>query len=391
MVGNKPKITLITNADFPYGKSGENFTRNIALGLAESDASIDVVKYRGRMFPHTNDTGINSSNYLFKNHPKNGLLKGIQIILNSLYTPFFVLYRKLFKKDKVFVIFALKYAYELLPLLFWTKIVNIKIYQVIADHYSSNSIVPVWWKKPKFYAYKFQRKYLDRYFNGIVVLSNFLKSEALKNQVPEKKLLLLPHFIVFPEVQTIKSSQQEKRIICYCGTLSIDNGILDLIKAFQLLLNSENYIELRLVGGYSESLMQEIEQDKLNTRSVVFTGFVDKTQVENEILQSQVLVNPRRGSDWAEAGFPTKIGEYFASKKPVITTAVGDLVDYFKDKQEVVFASPNNPESLAESILFVLNNTEKANEIGLHGYHWANEHLDYKSNGKKMLEFIENN
>lgn len=391
MVGNQRKITLITNADFPYGKSGENFTRNIALGLAENGASIEVVKYRGRMFSYTNDTDINSSNYLFKNHPRNGLLKGIQIILNSLYTPFFVLYRKLFKKDKVFVIFALKYAYELLPLLFWAKILNIKIYQVIADHYSSNSIVPVWWKMPKFYAYKFQRKYLDRYFNGIVILSNFLKSEALKNKVAKKKLLLLPHFIVIQDLETIQSTQQAKRVICYCGTLSVDNGILDLIKAFQRLLNTENDIELCLVGGYSEQLMQEVKQTTLSQESIIFTGFVDKSQVENEMLRSEVLVNPRRGSDWAEAGFPTKIGEYFATKTPVVTTAVGDLVDYFNDKQEVVFALPNNPESLAESILFVLNNKKEAQKIGLNGYHWANEHLDYKSNGKKMLEFIENN
>ncbi|MDX1652426.1 MAG: glycosyltransferase family 4 protein [Brumimicrobium sp.] len=389
MVGNKSKITFITNADFPYGKSGENFTRNIALGLSENNAEVQVVRYRGRMFNFKNDLSIPCQNYLFRRQPKNSLLKGFQILLNVLYTPFFVLSKKISGKDQVFIIFALKYSYELLPFLLSCRICRIPIYQVIADHYTSEKIVPIWWKKPKYFSYLFQRKFLDRYFDGIVVLSNFLRLQAIKNKVHPEKVLLIPHFIVFESLIAQPTKSKEKKVICYCGTVSVPNGITDLISAFQNVIKSYPNVELRIVGERSFDVDNFLQKEGMDQSQIIFTGFLSKTEVEDEMNISTVLVNPRRESDWADAGFPTKIGEYFATKTPVVTTMVGDLTNYFKDKKEVIFALPNNPESLASSLLFALDQHHKeAKEIGLNGYLWARENLDHIRNTKKIIDFI---
>lgn len=387
-MGSQTKITIITSSGFPYGKSGENFIRNISLGLSFNNADVHVVRYRGRLSDHKNDTGISCSNYLYRNLPKNAVLKGIQVVVNSIYSPFFVIGRKFFHKDEIFLIFGLKYSYELLPLFFWSKILNVRNYQIIADHYDSKSIVPNWWKKSKFYAYSFQRKYIDRLYNGLIVLSHYLKNEALNNKVSRNKILVIPHFIKFQT--TINSHQQnvKKRIITYCGTLSFENGIIDLIKAFNILKNKEKNIELRLVGGANNELKQMIRNENLDLSNIVFTGFIEKNEVDLEMLRSTILVNPRRESDWANAGFPTKIGEYFATKKPVVTTAVGDLPSYFKNNEEVVFAEANSPTSMAEALTYLMEKENQAMEIGKKGYLWAMENLEYKANSKKVKDFI---
>lgn len=387
-MGNQSKITIITSSGFPYGKSGENFIRNISLGLSSNNTHVHVVRYRGRLSEHKNDTGISCSNYLYRKIPKSGALKGLQVVINSIYSPFFVFKRKIFHKDEVFLIFGLKYSYELIPLLFWSKILNIRNYQIIADYYNAKSIVPSWWKKPKYYAYVIQRKYFDRFYNGLIVLSQFLKDEAVKHQVSRTRILVVPHFIKFQVTSKSHQKDIQKNIITYCGTLSFENGIIDLIKAFNIIKKQEENIELRLVGGADNELLQLIKDENLDLSNVVFTGFVEKEEVELEMLQSSILVSPRRESDWANAGFPTKIGEYFSTKTPVVITAVGDLPSYFKNKEEVVFAEANNPSSIAEAILYIIAEKDQAVEIAEKGYLWAMNNLDYIANSKKVKDFI---
>ena len=76
------------------------------------------------------------------------------------------------------------------------------------------------------------------------------------------------------------------------------------------------------------------------------------------------MINPRRKGVLADSGFPTKIGEYFATKIPVISTKIGDLESYFENKKELIFSEPNNPNSIADAISYVNNNTDLAKKIG---------------------------
>ena len=101
-----------------------------------------------------------------------------------------------------------------------------------------------------------------------------------------------------------------------------------------------------------------------------------------------MLVNPRQSGEWADAGFPTKLGEYFATKRPVITTKIGDLKDYFTDKKQAIFAEPNKPESIAEAILYLLRNNSESERIGEEGYKWAVRNLEYNNNAKRLIDFI---
>jgi glycosyltransferase involved in cell wall biosynthesis len=92
----------------------------------------------------------------------------------------------------------------------------------------------------------------------------------------------------------------------------------------------------------------------------------------------------------ADSGFPTKIGEYFAAEKIVVATKVGDLGLYFTEKEELIFAEPNNPISICNAINFALQNQDLALQIAEKGNKWAMNNLDYKNNTKKLIEFILN-
>ncbi len=388
MGGNKIKISILTSGDFPHGRSGETLIRNLALGMKEHAADVEVIRYKGVYSSSENNSGITAKNYLFKRKAKNDVISIFHQICLIFFVPFFLITHKIKRKGCPLLFFGLKYAYELLPFLLWCKILNIKVYQIIADYYPKKMIVPVWWKSFKNLFYRVQRKYIDAYFDGIIVLSSLLQKECLKHKVKKENIILIPHFICFNETSLTHHKSDNTKKISYSGSISVENGITDLIKAFHLLEKNHNNIELIIIGNITAAFEKELEAIKDLTANVKFTGFLPNKEAIEIMKNSHVLVNPRRISKWSNAGFPTKIGEYFSTKKAVVSTPIGDLPLYLTNEKEILFANNKNPQSLASAIHFLLDNNSIADKIAKNAYLWGGKNLDYKKNAHKTLQFI---
>lgn len=383
------KITILTTSDFPYHGATENFVRQMSKGLQINNAKIEVIRFWGERYSNINDTSIKSSNYLFKKPFKNELLKPIEALIQVLFIPLFIGCRKLYNQDKAIIMYGLDRAYFVFPVTILSKLFRIKCYRIISEIYPTYSYANQWWRKPLIFFYNIQLKYLDKHLNGVIVLSNFSKEICLKNKVKNDNLILIPHFIDLNIKKTIK---KEKEIfsIGFCGSPTVENGVLDLIMAIDLISHNPTYnFELVIIGSISNDVEKRIEELNFNKQKIHFIGLLTKDQVDEELQKFHVLVNPRRSGILADSGFPTKLGEYFATKKPIVSTRVGDLARYFIDKNEIIFAEPNNPESLADAIIFAYKNKKESEKIGINGYNWAMENLDYVKNSKKLIDFIE--
>jgi glycosyltransferase involved in cell wall biosynthesis len=110
--------------------------------------------------------------------------------------------------------------------------------------------------------------------------------------------------------------------------------------------------------------------------------------VPDYLASCDILVLARKNSQYAQAGFPTKLGEYFATEKPVIMTNVGDITNYFTDGKELMIAEADNPDSVAKKIIYLIEHNEESVKIAKNGRKWAEENLDYINNSKKILAFM---
>jgi glycosyltransferase involved in cell wall biosynthesis len=383
------KLSILTSSDFPYGMAMESFVRQLSLGLIANNIELEVVRLYGDRLNNLNDTNIRCSNYLFKKPINNEFFKFFEVLLHVLYTPFFVCYRRLFKKEHIIIMYGLDRAYLVFPITIFAKIVGLKTFRINTEIYPYSSYASNWWRKPLILFNELQIKYFDKYLDGIIVLSHYLKKIEIKNGVKENKILIIPHFIDV-DVATISTCSIEKTKIDrigYCGNPSIENGILDLIDAFIILYEKRmKDVELIIIGEIIPSVHQEIM--KRIMKNIIFTGKLTKSEVSTELQKCKILVNPRRLGVSADSGFPTKIGEYFAAKKTVIATKTGDLSLYFKDKQELIFAEPNSCVSICNAIDYALQNQELALQIAKRGNDWAINNLDFKNNSKKLIDFI---
>lgn len=391
-VSKDVNIAIYTTSDFPYGGAPENFVRQMALGLNAANKNINVVLLRGH-YPDqlVNNTGINCTALLFKRRFRYEIFKIVELLLIIIAIPFSAIRNRIQHKTKIILLYGIEYFYLVLPFYLIGKIVGIKVYRVITDRYTDKGIAPTWWKNPKVFFYQLQYKYFDRFLAGIVCLSSYLKENAVVNGV--SNVCVIPHFIDIEafskEASEITPFQGETFRIGICGTLNKENGLFVLLNGFLLLKKDYPDIRLVLIGPISESdsiISREILKEVLD--SVSFVGKVNGSLVPGLLSNCDILVNPRISGTFAEAGFPTKLGEYFATKRPVVATAVGDLILYFESKKELVLVIPDSAESLAEGISFLLQNKDLARQIGINGFDWARLNVEYKYSAKRLIEFI---
>lgn len=389
-------VIIYTTSDFPYGGAAENLVREMAIGLNYHSAKVKIIRIKGRKYKNSNDTDLTCLDLISSRRPRTELLKGLLLFLIILAIPFSIIKNRILFKNKIVILYGIDYPYLTLPFIVFCNMVNISLYRVITDYYDYSTIAQKWWKKPKIWLYNLQINYIDKYFNGLVVLSNFLYKAAILHGTEEEKVLLIPHFIdteIFSKIYLNNSIDDSKVRICFCGTTSEQNGILDLVCAFDILKETHQNISLIIIGEINNDIYSMMKSILRNADSsdITVTGFISRSDVVRIMKGCDILVNPRKAGVRAEAGFPTKLGEYFSSGKVVVSTDTGDISKYCTNWNELVIVPPDSPESLANAISALICDEVKAKEIGFNGYQWAVKNLDSRINAEKLLIFLREN
>jgi glycosyltransferase involved in cell wall biosynthesis len=208
----------------------------------------------------------------------------------------------------------------------------------------------------------------------------------------EQKILVQPNLTDFDFWQS--DSAEIKYTIGYSGAPYLKDGLLDLFTAISFLQMEGINITLLVIGDatYGKSLIPALKDEcrKLNiSERIKFTGLVDSAMVRKYLSECRFLAITRPSTIQTQAGFPTKLGEYFAARKPVLSTDFGDIERYFENGVDMVIAKTGNPESIASKIKWMLQNSDVLELISRKGYCKAKELLDYQTAIKRIIEFVE--
>lgn len=236
-------------------------------------------------------------------------------------------------------------------------------------------------------------RHIYKLFDGIIVISKSLEAYFMTKKKHGAKLLLVP-IIVDPQVfiDTQNSPKLTDEVV-YAGILNQSkDGILDIIDAFCRLNQIYKDKKLVLIGDIEASECKEGIYDlisKNNVRdNVIITGYVARSVVVDRLKKAEVLILAKPASLQSEHSFPTKVGEYLATGKPVVLTNVGCINQYLTDEINAFIAEPNNIESLSGKLLEVYSNYKRSLEIGQRGQQVAINQFDYRSQSKVIIDFF---
>ena len=242
-----------------------------------------------------------------------------------------------------------------------------------------------------------RRRFFENYFfhriDGFALMTRTLIEHYNGFPAPQPRMLHLPMTVDIERFNQLAPSLTEfqKPYIAFVGVMNdAKDGVSNLIKAFNLI--KEHFLEHKvyLVGAWNYDTPIHLDLIKsfgLEDR-VFWMKEYSRDAIPSIIGNADLLALPRPDSKQAQGGFPTKLGEYLATGKPVCATTVGELPDYLIDNESVFFAQPGSVESFADAMRRALSEPENARRVGLNGKKVAQKEFNKDIQAKKLHQFL---
>lgn len=166
---------------------------------------------------------------------------------------------------------------------------------------------------------------------------------------------------------------------------------LSTIKAFNLVLQKHPDAKLFFAGDgvlYNE-MVNLIE--KLNIKnSVEFLGWISQTQQTDLFARSSIFVQHSITTEEGDAeGTPVAIIEASASGLPIVSTKHGGIIDTVINEKTGFLVEENDWESMAEKMIYLLDNPEKIKEMGKEGRKFISENFSMRKHVETVRKCIE--
>lgn len=229
--------------------------------------------------------------------------------------------------------------------------------------------------------------------DAIRVMSRGQKDILIKNRIKPSLINVistpvnLEKFINYenknPEHQerilSLNNTQKSKKIILMVGRKDEVKDFNTLFKAITLVYEKDKNIGLRLVGNYepAEAESLSLPEGLKNDGGVFISGRIDSNDLPAYYKTSYLVVLSSKSESFGKV-----LIEANACGKPVISTATTGAKEIIRDGYNGYLAPIGDAKALADKILFLLNNPEKAKKMGENGQSLVAE--NYSGNSDKI-------
>lgn len=246
--------------------------------------------------------------------------------------------------------------------------------------------------KPRLYSWNYYKKLWKR-LNGIFVISRNLKKYFIDYGVSPEKIHVINMIVDPSRFDGITRNQSVEKYIAYCGNINNDDskdGVGDLLASFVRYHKIYSDRKLYIIGPIVSQEQKNKYEDYLKLMDsldyVVFTNSVSPTAIPQYFVDAEMLVLARPDNIQAKYGFPTKLGEYLLSGRPVVLTDVGNITDFLQDQKNAYIAKPGDINSIAQKMIDVSSNPIYAEAIAESGKKIALQYFNSDNVTDKILE-----
>lgn len=193
---------------------------------------------------------------------------------------------------------------------------------------------------------------------------------------------ILPLDLELAKKLGIKNHEQ---VIMFIGTLFDFVGLHTIIENFDLILKNNPDAKFVIVGGGPNynSLNSLIKKKNLESH-IIMTGFVPKDSLPNYLSISTICIQPFEINETTNRILPSKILEYFACGKPVLSTPLEGTKEILPDEKfGIIYSDSNN---FVKTLSKLLLDDSYLKKLGNNGYHYVIENHDWSVLSKELIE-----
>ncbi len=173
--------------------------------------------------------------------------------------------------------------------------------------------------------------------------------------------------------------------ILYIGWLEKEKGIKELIEVFAKLYQSNNNIELNLVGdGRMRNYTQSFIKTNNLSKNIFIKGWMSSDKIEDYLKTSDIFVFP----SWKE-GMPNALIEALAAGVPSVTTSVGVIPDYLQHNFSTLFIDAKNQNNLQKSLEKLINDINLRIKLSKNGLSVAEKFFSSRTSLENFSKIIQ--
>lgn len=205
------------------------------------------------------------------------------------------------------------------------------------------------------------------------------------------KVILNYHGIDFEKLE-IPSREKDKYFVFSIGRLCEQKGFAYLIKSCKILIEKGYDIKCIIVGeGPDRKKLEKLIMEEEMEDVVLLKGIQPHSAIFEFFSKAAIFVLPcviAKNGD--RDGIPNVIIESLAVQIPVISTNVSGIPEIIVNNQTGLVIPPRDEKSLANAMIFLLQNSEKQKMFAKNGRNLVEEKFDIKKNVADLVNILLN-
>lgn len=243
---------------------------------------------------------------------------------------------------------------------------------------------------PRYWQFQYSWKYIFPKEQNVICISRLLKKHFTDKGA---RTIRIPTILDINNIQYKKYSSLNSPIkLVFIG--GITGGKDELSALIELVCENNLPFSIEIYGPSEEAVIEtldcsKIEKEKLKEKVHVH-GYVAQEELSRKILECDfgIIIRPDRRS--SHAGFPTKLGEYFAAGLPVLANDTGDIGLYLKDGENGFVMRGNQKNDILEVLERVLSiNDQDYHVMSTSARITADTNFNYSQYVSRFRKFME--
>lgn len=232
--------------------------------------------------------------------------------------------------------------------------------------------------------------------DAVTTICEGLRNDIISRGVMADKITVIPNAVDIDKFTFGETADPElvselnlvgKQVLGFIGSFYAYEGLLLLLDALPSILESKPDVRLLLVGGGPQQKQIKNKIQALGLRDVVVvTGRVPHEQIQRYYNLVDLLVYPRLSMRLTELVTPLKPLEAMAQGRLLVASDVGGHHELIQDKSTGYLFKAGDRASLADTVLFALNDRPRWDEMRRAGRRYVEEERNWRSSVERYQD-----
>jgi len=252
-----------------------------------------------------------------------------------------------------------------------------------------NSVNPYPWHWKR--VFDWQERWLPRHAAAVTVASRTLQTQIWGMGVPPEQVFYAPNC---PRASLLAARDQvtaqdrecvrqqlgigSAPMLIFCGNISLGDDLDLALRALQEVRRQVPEVKLVIVGtGDGLPRLRALAAELALEDTVLFAGWIEHERVPAHLAAADIAIYPYRDTLINRAKCSIKILEYMAMGKAIVTTRVGQNLEYLEEGQSGLLAAPGDADAFARALLQLLTDPPLARRLGHNAAQRIRDHFTW--------------